>query len=73
MGQRFISSFVVQTDATFNTNELNMPLLILVGITNTMSSFPLVYTFISFESAEAFKFVNSYCKKFFFKIIARDL
>ena len=66
MGRRFVSSFVVQTDATFNTNELNMPLSILVGITNTMSSFPLAYTFISSESAEAFKFVNACCKELFF-------
>lgn len=39
MRRRFVSSIVVQTNATFNTNELNMPLSILVGITNTMSSF----------------------------------
>lgn len=43
-----------------------MPLSILVGITNTIFSFPLAYTFISFESAKAFKFVNTYCKKLFF-------
>lgn len=66
MGRRFVSSFVVQTDSTFNTNELNMPLSILVGITNTISSFPLAYTFISSESAEAFKFVNACCKELFF-------
>ena len=59
MGRRFVSNFVVQTDATFNTNELNMPLSILVGVTNTMSGFPLAYTFISSESAETFKFVNA--------------
>lgn len=66
MGRRFVSNFVVQTDATFNTNELNMPLSILVGVTNTMSTFPLAYTFISSESAEAFKFVNACCKELFF-------
>ena len=59
IGQRFVSHFVIQTDATFNTNELNMPLSILVGITNTMSSFPLAYIFISSESVEVFKFVNT--------------
>lgn len=74
MGRRFVSGFVVQTDASFNTNELNMPLSILVRITNTISNFPLAYTFISSESAEAFKFVNTYCKEFFFfGMIARDL
>lgn len=73
MGQRFVSDFVLQTDATFNTNELNMPLSIFVRITSTMFSFSLAYTFISSESAEAFKFVNAYCKELFFGMIARDL
>lgn len=44
-----------------------MPLSILIGITNTISSFPLAYTFIFSESAEAFKFVNAYCKELFFQ------
>lgn len=48
MARRFVNSFVIQTDATFNTNELNMALSILVGVTNTMVSFPVAYTFISF-------------------------
>lgn len=66
MGRRFVSNFVVQTDAAFNTNELNISLSILIGITNTMSSFPLAYTFISSESTEAFKFLNACCKELFF-------
>lgn len=44
-----------------------MLLSILVGITNTISSFPLAYTFISSKSAEAFKFLNAYCKEIFFR------
>lgn len=71
MRQRFVSSFVVQTAVTFNTNELNMSLSILVGITNIMSSFLLAYTFIFSKSAEAFKFVNAYWKSFFFEMIAK--
>ena len=43
-----------------------MPLSILLGVTNTMSSFPAAYTFISSESAEAFKFINACCKELFF-------
>lgn len=66
MARRFVSGFLIQTDATFNTNELNMPLSILLSVTNTMSSFPVAYTFISSESAEAFKFINAYCKELFF-------
>lgn len=39
-----------------------MPLSILAGVTNTMSTFLVAYTFISSESAPAFKFVNACCK-----------
>lgn len=66
MARRFVSGFLIQTDATFNTNELNMPLSILLGVTNTISSFPVAYTFISSESAEAFKFINACYKELFF-------
>ena len=66
MTRRFVSSFVIQTDATSNTNELNMLLSILAEVTNTMASFPVAYTFIFSESAEAFKFVNACCKELFF-------
>lgn len=44
-----------------------MLLSIFVRITNTMSSFSLVYTFISFESAQTFKFVNICYNKLFLK------
>ena len=40
MARRILSGFLIQTDATFNTNELNMPLSILLSVTNTMSIFP---------------------------------
>ena len=43
-----------------------MALSILVGVTNTMVSFPVAYTFIYSESSEAFKFVNACCKELFF-------
>lgn len=66
MARRFVSRFLIQTDATFNTNKLNIPLSILLGITNTILSFPMAYTFISLESAEAFKFINACCKELFF-------
>ncbi len=66
MARRFVSSFVIQIYVTFNTNEINMPLSILVGIANTMVSFPMAYTFIFSQSVEAFKFVNACCKELFF-------
>lgn len=66
MARRFVSSFIIQTNAIFNISKLNMPLSILVGVTNTMTSFPLAYTFIYSKSIETFKFVNICCKKLFF-------
>ena len=66
MTRRFVSSFVMQTDATFNTNELNMTLSILLRITNTLASYPVAYCFISSESADAFIFIHVCCKEIFF-------
>ena len=57
LARRFLSHFLVETDATFNTNRLNMPLSVLLGITNTGSSFPAAYCFISLESKESFLFM----------------
>ena len=66
MGRRFVSSFVMQTDATFNTNELNLPLSVLIGVTNISKSFPMAYCFIPSESAAAFKFMNRCMRTLFF-------
>ena len=57
LARRFLSHFVVETDATFNTNRLNMPLSVLLGITNTGLSFPAAYCYISSESRESFLFM----------------
>ncbi|KAM4058334.1 MULE transposase [Hirsutella rhossiliensis] len=59
LGRRFVSGFLMQTDATFNTNCLHLPLSVIVGITNTGKTFPLAFAFITSESAEAFEFVNA--------------
>lgn len=64
--RRFVGGFVMQTDATFNTNELNMPLSILLGVTNTLASFPVACCFTSSESADAFIFIHACCKEIFF-------
>ncbi len=66
MGRRFVSGFVVETDATFNTNELNLPLSALVGVTNTLRTFPMTYCFVPSESAIAFKFMNKCMRTLFF-------
>jgi hypothetical protein len=49
----------MQTDATFNTNCLHLPLSVIVDITNTGKTFPLAFAFITSESAEAFESVNA--------------
>lgn len=66
MTRRFVSGFVMQTNATFNTSELNMPLSILLGVTNTLASFSVAYCFKSFESADAFIFIHACCNEIFF-------
>ena len=66
MARRFVNSFVIQKDATFNTNKRIMTLSIFVGVTKIMANFPVAYTFIFSESTEAFKFVNACCKELFF-------
>jgi hypothetical protein len=48
----------METDATFNTNSLYLPLSVVVGITNTGKTFPLTYTWITSESTEAFQFIQ---------------
>lgn len=38
-----------KTDAIFNTNELRLPLSVIVGITNTRKTFLLAYCYITNE------------------------
>lgn len=66
MARRFVSGFVIDTDATFNINELRMPLSGLIGITNTMSTFPVAHCFIKSESTPAFVFINECLEDLFF-------
>ena len=46
-----------ETDATFNTNCLKLPLSIMVGIDNCGKTFPIAYCYITSESVAFFKFV----------------
>lgn len=66
MGRRFVSGFVVETDAIFNTNKLNLFLSALVGVTNTLRTFPITYCFVLSESAIVFKFINKCIRTLFF-------
>lgn len=64
--RRFISSFMVQTNATFNTNHLNLPISALVGKTNTQQTFHVAYFLITLESTEAFVFITQCMNDLFF-------
>jgi hypothetical protein len=61
-----VSDFLYKIDATFNTNELRLPLSVIVGITNTSKTFPLVYCYITSESAKSFDFVVGELTKYVF-------
>jgi len=58
--RRFVSRFVYETDATFNTNSLRLSLSVMVGIDNTNSTFPMALMYITSELAKAFGFA---CKQ----------
>jgi MULE transposase domain len=57
MSRRFVSGFMYETDATFNTNSLRLPLGVMVGIDNTGRTFPVAYCYITSESAASFKWI----------------
>lgn len=66
MAWLFGSGFVIETDARFNINELEMPLSDWIGITFTIFTFLFAYCFITSESTSAFAFINKSLKNLFF-------
>ena len=58
LARRFVSGFIYETDATFNTNTLRLPLLVMVRIDNTGHTFPMAFMFIISELAKSFQFAN---------------
>lgn len=54
--QRWAAGHAIAVDATFNTNSLQLPLLVAVGITNENKTFPIAFSYCASESAEAFIF-----------------
>ena len=58
LAKQCVSSFVYETDATFSTNDLKMPLSILVSIPNTGKTFCFVLCFITSKSAATFTFIE---------------
>lgn len=66
LARRFVSGYLIETDATFNTNQLNLPLSILVGVTNTLQTFTVAYCYITSESAKSFLFLFDCLKDLIF-------
>lgn len=62
----FLGHFLVETDATFNTNGLNMLSSVFLGITNTGSSFLTIFFFINSESKESFMVMFTCMKELMF-------
>jgi hypothetical protein len=56
--RRFVSGFLYETDAIFNTNTRRLPLSIMVGIDNIGHMFPMAFMFITTKLAKSFKFAN---------------
>ena len=52
--RRFVSGFIYETDATFNTNKLRLLLLVIVGIDNTGKTFLMAFMYHTTESTKAF-------------------
>ena len=57
---------MIQTEATFNTNQLNLPLSVPVGKSNLNKTFHVAYCVITSESAEAFAFITQCMNDLFF-------
>jgi hypothetical protein len=55
--QRFIARWLIVINGTFNTNELKLPLLMIMSIFNTNKTFPVAFSFCPSESAESIGFI----------------
>jgi hypothetical protein len=61
--QQFCSSFMLEIDTTFSTNNLRLPLTIVTSISNTRDSFPVAFSFVPSESKVCFDFIFEALKK----------
>ena len=52
--RRFCADFLIEIDATFDTNKLKMLLFVAIGVTNTGLTFPVAFSFAISESKMAF-------------------
>jgi hypothetical protein len=58
LARRFVSGFIYETNATFNTNYLKLPLSVMVSIDNTSKTFPMAYCYITSKSVASFKWIR---------------
>jgi hypothetical protein len=66
LARRFVSRRLVESDATFNTNERRLLLQHVVGIDNTGKTFPILQVFHISESARTFRFIMDIWRTYFF-------
>jgi MULE transposase domain len=67
LGQRFLPDFVFLIDGTFNTNNLNLILISIVGIDNQDHTVPVAMSFARSESKVSFDFVFKAIDEWIFK------
>jgi MULE transposase domain len=51
LARRFTPDWMIQMDGTFNTNRIKMPLIDVLGVTNTGHSFIFAFCFVTSESS----------------------
>jgi hypothetical protein len=51
LARRFTPDWMIQMDGTFNTNRIKMPLIDILGVTNTGHSFIFAFCFVTSESS----------------------
>jgi len=56
LARRFCPDWMIQVDSTFKTNAIKMPLINMIGVTNTGSTFPFGFCFVMAESSKAWRF-----------------
>jgi hypothetical protein len=57
LARRFTPDWMIQMDGTFNTNRIKMPLIDILGVTNTGNSFIFAFCFVTSESSDNWGFV----------------
>jgi MULE transposase domain len=56
LARRFCPDWMIQADGTFNTNAIKMPLIDMIGVTNTGETFPFAFCFVTSERGDAWRF-----------------